>query len=121
MPTLIVLRREVVALGLAFLSDQRRLLARLVHVVRDRAHVVEELRVDRPLLVLAPDGVADDVAAQFRHGVCEREALAGMNDVAEPFIGRAVVVGGGRGRGEPALVDAAAVQAEGVEIVRVQA
>ena len=50
----------------------------------------------------------------------EGEALAGVDDVAEAFVGRAVVVGGGRGGAEPALVDAAAVEAEGVEIVRVE-
>ena len=47
------LRREVVALGLAFLADELGVLEALVHVVRDRAHVVEELRVHGPAVVLA--------------------------------------------------------------------
>ena len=56
------------------------------------------------------------VAAEFGDGVGKREALLAVDDVAQAFVGRAVVVGGGRGRGEPAFVDAAAVQAEGVEV-----
>ena len=51
---------------------------------------------------------------------CKREALAAGHDVAQAFVRRAVVVGGGSGGGEPALVDAAAVQAEGVKIVGMQ-
>ncbi len=44
----VVLRREVVGLGLAFLADELGLLGALVHVQGDRPHVVEELRIDRP-------------------------------------------------------------------------
>src|SRR5204863_1597031 len=40
---LVVLRREVVRLRLAAAADQRRLFLTLVHVVRNRAEVVEEL------------------------------------------------------------------------------
>src|ERR1041384_5667001 len=57
------LRREVVALGLALLADFFRLLIVLVHVAGDRAEVVEELRVDRPALVLRPDRLAHDPLA----------------------------------------------------------
>ena len=88
--------------------------------MRDRAHVVEELGIDRPLLVLAPDRVADDLRAEFRDGVGKRESLIAVDDVTQAFVRRAVVVGGGRGRAEPAFVDAAAVQAEGVEVFRVE-
>ena len=91
-----------------------------MHVVRDRAHVVEELRVDRPLLVFLPDRFADERAAAFGDGLLEREAVLADDDVAEAFVGRAVFVGGGRGGGEPAFVDAAAVQAVGVEVVGVE-
>ena len=38
----VVLRREVIALGLAFLADEFGLRGRLVHVMRNRPHVVEE-------------------------------------------------------------------------------
>ena len=51
---------------------------------------------------------------------CEREALLADDDVTQAFVGRAIFIGGGRGGGEPAFVDAAAVQAEGVEIVGMQ-
>ena len=45
------LRREIVRFRLAFLADLGRLGLALVHVVRDRPQVVEELAVDRPALV----------------------------------------------------------------------
>ena len=70
------LRREVVALGLALLAGQRGVLVLLVHVVRDGAHVVEELRVDRPALVLLPHRLADDPRPGLGHGVAEQEPLA---------------------------------------------
>src|SRR5205807_5223410 len=38
----VVLRRKVVTLRLAFLADQLRLFLALVHMMRDRPHVVEE-------------------------------------------------------------------------------
>ena len=38
----VVLRRKIITLRLAFLPDQLRLLGVLVHVVRDGPHVVEE-------------------------------------------------------------------------------
>ena len=60
------LRREVVALGLALLAGQGGVLGLLVHVVRDGAHVVEELRVDRPALVLVPHRLADRAARRPR-------------------------------------------------------
>ena len=81
------LRREVVRLGLAFLADELGLLGVLVHVVRDRPHVVEELRVDRPLLVLLPDVVADDLRPEFGHGVAQQELVLAGDDVAQPFVG----------------------------------
>jgi hypothetical protein len=83
----------------------------------DRPHVVEELGIDRPLLVLAPDGCADERLPGFLHGIGQRESLAGVRDVAEAFIGYAILIGSGSGRGEPALVDAAAIEAEGVKVI----
>ena len=43
--------------------------------------------------------------------------FATVNDVTEAFIGRRAFVGGGRGRGEPALVDPAPVCPERVKII----
>ena len=65
---IVVLRRKVVALGLAFLPDQLGLFGILMHVVRNGAHIIEELRVHRPLAVFIPDTFADDVRAAF--GYC---------------------------------------------------
>jgi hypothetical protein len=51
---------------------------------------------------------------------CKVKRLPAGHDVAQPFVRRAVFIGGGRGGGEPAFVDAAAVQAEGVEVIGMQ-
>ena len=70
--------------------------------------------------VLPPDGLADEAGAAFVDRLLQREALAADDHVAEALVGRAVVVRGGSGGGKPPLVDAAAVQAEGVQVVGVQ-
>ena len=49
----VVLRREIVGLGLALLADARGELVVLVHVVRNRAEIVEELAEQVPAAVLA--------------------------------------------------------------------
>ena len=72
----VVLRREVIGLRLAFLADELRLLGALVHVMRNRPHVVEELRVDRPLAVLLPDRLADERRAAVGDRLPQREAFA---------------------------------------------
>jgi len=51
---------------------------------------------------------------------CFSETGVADDDVGQAFVGGAVVVGGFGGGSEPALVDTAAAQAEGVEIIRVQ-
>jgi len=50
----------------------------------------------------------------------EGETGVADDDVGQAFVGGAVVVGGFGGGSEPALIDTAAAQAEGVEIIRVQ-
>jgi hypothetical protein len=70
-PHVIVLRREIVRLRLAFLPDEGGLRGVLVHVVRDRPHVVEELRVDGPLLVLRPDSLPISVAPHSATACCK--------------------------------------------------
>ena len=114
------LRREVVALRLALLAGQRGMLALLVHVVRDRAHVVEELRVDGPAAILVEHRLADEPGAGLGHGVAEQESLALEDGVAQPLVGRAVVVGRLGRAGEPAFVDAAAMGSQSVPVGRSQ-
>jgi hypothetical protein len=116
----VVLRREVVALGLALLPHQLGVVERLVHVVRDRAHVVEELRIHGPLLVAVPDRLADEPGAPLDDGVAEQEPLPLEHAPRQALVGDAALVGGlGRAR-EPPLVDAAAVEPVGVVVVGVQ-
>ena len=78
----VLLRREIVRLGLALLPDQSGLSGILVHVVRDRAHVVEELRVNRPLRVFGPEGLADECAATFGNGLQQGKAVLADDDIA---------------------------------------
>ena len=115
-----MLQRKVVRLGLAFPADERGLGVVLVHVVRYGAHVVEELRVHRPLAVPLPEPLADQGRAALGDGLPQRAALAADHRVGKALVGRAIVVCGLGRRGEPSLVDAAAVEAEGVRVVGMQ-
>ena len=54
----IQLRRKIVALRLAFATNQSRLLFTLMKVMHDRTGVVEELAVDRPAMIFLPDRLA---------------------------------------------------------------
>ncbi len=47
----VVLGREIVTFRLPLLPNKGRILLRLVHVMRDRAHVVEELGIDWPTTI----------------------------------------------------------------------
>ena len=114
----VVLRREVVALGLAFLADELGVGRALVHVVRDRPHVVEEFGIDGPAVVFLVHRFADQARAGFGDGVAEQEVLAFEGAEGEPFVPDAAFVGGFGRAGEPALVDAAAVGPVGIEVAR---
>ena len=111
------LGREVVALGLPFPAELGGLLLVLVHVVRDRAQVVEELAVDGPLLVGVPEPGPDHLGSVEADGVAEGEFLAAVNDVAQTLVRGCALVGRRGRRGEPAFVDAAPMGPQRVEIV----
>jgi hypothetical protein len=90
-------------------------------MVRNRAHVVEELAEQIPALVARHRLCAEQQVAGLFDRRFQQEARAGVPDVTEAFIrGRARAVVRVRGGGEPALVDAAAVGAECIQIVRMQ-
>ena len=119
------LRREVVGLGLAQLAGELGVLVAVMDVVRQRAFVVEELRVHGPAAVLFPESVANDLALEIVDRVAEQNlpgfAAVFEDDETESFVGRGQrPVVGGRRRGEPSLVDAAALAAESVIVIRVQ-
>ena len=111
------LGREIIALGLALAAQLGGLLLVLVHVVGDRPEVVEELAVDRPALVGVPQAAADHLGAEELDRLFEGEPVAVVDDVAESLVGRCPFVGRGGRRGEPALVDPAAVGAQGIEVL----
>ena len=110
---IVMLRREVVGLGLAFQPDQLCLFGRLVHVVRDRTHVVEELGIHRPLPILLPDGGANECRAAFGDCLLKGEALPACDDIAKALVWRAVFVGGGGGGCKPAFVSESALMNSG--------
>ena len=60
---------------------------------------------------------ADHLGAEELDGVLEGEPVAVVDDVAQALVGGCALVGGGGRRGEPALVDPAAVGAQGVEVL----
>jgi len=86
----------------------------------DGPHVIKELRIHRPAPILLPDGPAHERGAAFGHRLAQGEPLPARDAVAEPLVGHAALIGGLGGRGKPALVNAAAMGAIGVGVVRVQ-
>ena len=70
---LVVLRREVVGLGLALAAEQLRLLVALVHVMRNRAEVVEELAEQVPALLALHDVLAEQQVAGLVDRVLQQE------------------------------------------------
>ena len=115
------LRWKIVGLRLALLAHQVRLGVVLMHVMRNRSEIIEELAVDRPTFEALPDILADQARAFLGHGIAQRERpLAFDDDIAQALVRRGAFVRRGRGRGEPAFVDAAALGAERVEILRSQ-
>ena len=89
--------------------------------MRDRAEVVEELAEQIPSAFARHRRGAEQEIARFGDGILQQKPIAVRAHVAEAFVGRraGTVVGVCRGR-EPALVDAAAMPAERVQIVGVQ-
>src|SRR5260370_6994588 len=89
--------------------------------MRDRALVIEEFAVDGPALIALPNGSSDQSRSQFGDRLAQGEgALALVNDIAESFIRRRSLVGGGSGGPEPALIDTPAMGSQGVQILRRQ-
>ena len=62
--------------------------------------------------------VADHFGAVKCDRVLECEPVVLVDDIAQAFVVGSAFVGGGGCRGEPAFVDAAAMRAEGVEVLR---
>src|SRR6185295_5605813 len=92
----------------------------LVHVMWNRPHVVEELGINRPPFVFVPNSFADDIRAAFCNSLLQSEPLFAHNAVTQPFVRLAILVRCWRRGREPAFVNATAVQAEGVEVVRMK-
>ena len=74
------------------------LLGALVHVVGNRSHIVEKLRVNRPFVVLIPNSFSDQKRTTLGHGVLKSELMFARNHIGEPFVMSAVVIGGRRSR-----------------------
>lgn len=113
----VVLGREVVAFGFPFLSDEGRIFLGLVHVMGDRPHVIEELRVDGPALVLGEDRFTDKTITAFGYGIPEKELGAFEGAEAESFVPDAAFVGGFGGAGEPTFIDTTPIGPEGIKII----
>ena len=83
---------EIVRFGLAFHADLGALLGVLVHVVGDRAHVVEELAVDGPTLVLVPQPAADHLRAVSSDQITQLELLAFEKNVTESLVFLTIII-----------------------------
>ena len=110
----VVLRRKVIRLGFSPTADALCVLIALVHVMRDRAEIVEELAEQVPALLALHHVGANQQIARFFDSLFQKEPLAiGDTNVAEPLVGRSSrsVIGVGRRR-KPSLVDATAIPAD---------
>jgi len=116
----VVLRGEVVGFRFPLLSRQLGVLEPLVHVVRDRPHVVEELGVHGPALVLVPQRLAHHANAGLGHGVPEQKLLALERAEAQALVPDTAFVRRLGRAAEPAFVDAAAGTAVSIVVVGVQ-
>ena len=113
----VVLRREIVGFRLALLADLLGVLVHLVHVMRNGPQVVEELAEHVPSAVLAITSAPRSSSPASATASLSSTRCPSIIDIAEAFVGwRARSVGGLRGGGEPALVDAAAMRAQRIEI-----
>ena len=113
----VVLRREIIRLGLALLTDQLACAfdwcmwcgigPMLSKNFEYTGHFEYFFQIELPMRSAPHSATA---SARVKRFACH-------DDVAQTFVRRAVFVGGRSGGSEPALVDAAAIQTEGVEIV----
>ena len=120
-PVVVVLHGEKVRFGFSHQADQLRVRLPMVHVVREGALVVEELRIHGPALVGVPDPFPDDRAFQLGDGVAEGHLLhpgAVLDDhEAQTLVpARLRTVVRGSGGGKPPLIDPAPLPAERVII-----
>jgi hypothetical protein len=113
----VVLGREVVGFGFGIAAGAAGVRFVLVEVMRDGTEVVEEFAQQIPTAALAHDIGAEEFVPRGFDGLLEQDAAAVEIEIAESLAGgRAGAVVGAGCRGEPALVDAAAMSAERVEI-----
>src|SRR5690606_2025616 len=116
-PTVVVqLRREVVRLRFALLAYQRGLLIIVVHVVRQRSHVVKKFRIHGPALVFVPQPRADQLPFQLVNSVFEQKldflSILFIHDRAQAFVfARERTVFRRRRRRQPTFVNATTLTA----------
>src|SRR5206468_11822719 len=118
----VVLRWKGIRLRLAAAADFLRVLLTLMHVMRKRSEVVEELAEQVPSALALHHSRSDEQIAGGFDGLFQQKSSA-MSEphVSETFVcGRpGSVVRVGRGR-EPSLVDAAAMPAKRIQVVGMQ-
>ena len=91
-----------------------------MHVVRDRAHIVEELRVNGPTPIFSPDRFPNDVPARLLDRVDQREPSIAGHTIAQSFIRRPIFISCGCCRTEPTFIDPATIESVSVQIVRMK-
>ena len=89
-----MLWREIITLGLAFLADEFGLLLALVHVMRNRPHVVEKFGINRPAAIFFPDRFSDQCRAAILDRFPQSETFAANDTVAEALVWNAALVSG---------------------------
>ena len=86
------LGRIVIRLWFLLHPNQAGKFLGLVQMVGQRVAVVKKFGVDRPLAVLAPQGLAEQRSAQLSDCVDQQHFVHGaaclVDNIAQPFIGR---------------------------------
>src|SRR6266446_2347827 len=116
----VVLWRKIVTLRLTLLTHQFGMRGRLMHMVRNWTHVIEEFRVYRPATIFFPDCFPDESWAEFLNGRGKGETVVCKHAITQAFVWRPIFVRGRRGRSKPAFINAAAVKTVGVDIIRMK-
>src|SRR5260221_6449018 len=92
----------------------------LMHVMRDRTHIIEKFRVHRPAMIFSPDRFPDKLRAKFLDAGSKSETIIFKYAVAQTLVWRSIFISCRRGVSKPAFIDATAVKTVGVDIIRME-
>src|SRR5690242_12223890 len=93
---------------------------RLMHVMGDRPHIIEEFRVDRPTMIFSPNFFPNQLCAYFLDSCGKGESIVFEHAITQTLVRCPIFVRGRRGGGKPTFIDPTAVKTIGVDIIRME-